>query len=90
MPTKGLLKRFDTKICCQSIGYSLGQDLASRPVHDGNEVRKAFSHRNIGDVGCPDLIGAIDRVNTHLAHETKHPVTAHADTTSAQLISDAS
>ena len=29
IPTNGLLKRFDTKICCQGIGYSPGQDLAS-------------------------------------------------------------
>jgi hypothetical protein len=36
IPTKSHLKRFDTKIYCQNIGYTLSQDLAARLVHDGN------------------------------------------------------
>src|ERR1700679_977905 len=34
-----------------------GQDLARRPVDDGDEVEKAPPHRDIGQVGAPDVVG---------------------------------
>ena len=31
------------------------------PVHDGDEIEKAKSHRDVGHVGTPDLIRPVDR-----------------------------
>ena len=43
--------------------YVYGSFLQSKmyePVHDGDQVEEASSHRQIGDVGAPDLVGPID------------------------------
>ena len=36
------------------------QDMARRPVHDGDQVQEATLNRDVGDIGAPDLIGSID------------------------------
>lgn len=30
------------------------------PVHNGHKVHKSTGHGNVGDISCPDLVGAID------------------------------
>ena len=36
------------------------QDMARRPVHDGDQGQEATLNRDVGDIGAPDLIGSID------------------------------
>ena len=35
--------------------------MARRPIHDRHQIQKAALHRDVGDVGAPDLIGPVDR-----------------------------
>jgi len=37
------------------------QDMARRPVHDRNQIEEPPPHRDVGDVGAPDMIGTIHR-----------------------------
>ena len=38
-----------------------GQHVPTRPIHDRHQVKEAAAHRDVGDVGAPDLIGPVDR-----------------------------
>ena len=38
-----------------------GQDLPAEPINDGSQIGGAACHGDIGDVHCPDLVGAQDR-----------------------------
>jgi len=57
----GLSHGAEAEVCRQRIGEPPGQDLATGPVHDGEEILKASPHGNISDIGRPDVIGATDR-----------------------------
>ncbi len=37
------------------------QDMARRPVHDRDQIQEPAPHRDVGDVGAPDMIGAVHR-----------------------------
>src|SRR3954454_19618382 len=37
-----------------------GQHLARRPVHHRDQVEEAAAHRQVGDVGAPGLVRAVD------------------------------
>src|ERR1017187_8022128 len=34
---------------------------AAEPIHDGNQVEEAPMHRNVSNIGAPDLVGPFDR-----------------------------
>ena len=34
--------------------------MACGPVHDRDQIQEAAAHRNVGDVGAPDLVGPVD------------------------------
>ncbi len=57
---QGLLEGLDTKVRLKGIGNLPGQDFAAVPVHDGHKVHKSPAHRDVGDIGCPYLIGSVD------------------------------
>jgi hypothetical protein len=44
----------------QGIGKTPRQDFTAVPVHDRHQVHKPTGHGNVGDIGCPNLIGMID------------------------------
>lgn len=50
----------DAEIGLHADRHSLGQYLAAEPVNDGYEIDEALRHRNVTDVGCPDLVGPYD------------------------------
>lgn len=54
-------QRLDTEVCAHADRYPVGQHLARGPVDDGDQIDKAPVHRNVGDVGRPAVVGAIDR-----------------------------
>ena len=38
-----------------------GQNEPARPVHDRHQVKEAALHRDVGDVGAPDMVRPLDR-----------------------------
>src|SRR5450631_2714019 len=42
------------------IGELPAEHEAAEPVHDGDQIQKAALHRNVSNIGAPDLIGAND------------------------------
>ena len=52
----GLLDGLDAKIAVQCIGDAPGQHFAAMPIH----LHKAAVHRDVGDIGGPGLVGAVD------------------------------
>src|SRR5215470_13534543 len=54
------LKRFDAKIGAERVGQPPRQHGAADPIHDRYRVEEAFGHRDVGDVGAPDLIDPLD------------------------------
>ena len=55
-----LLECFDTEAGVKRVGQAPGEYLSGGPVHDGNQVHETFGHRNVGDVGCPYLVGTVN------------------------------
>ena len=55
-----LVQGFEAKVGLQCVGDAPGQNLSREPVHNGHQIEVAFAHRNVGDVGAPDLIWAGD------------------------------
>lgn len=55
-----LVQGFDAEVRFQRVRDARGQYLAGAPVHDGDQVEKASAHRQVRDVGAPDLVGPID------------------------------
>src|SRR5690242_7617405 len=55
------LECLDAKIGVERVGEAPGQHRAADPVHDHHQVEKALGHRDVGDVGAPDLIDPLDR-----------------------------
>ncbi len=43
----------------------------SEPVHDGHEKDEAARHRDVGDVGRPDLVGPLDRERAQQVREDR-------------------
>ena len=55
----GLVQRHAAEPGLQRIGDAPGQHLAGEPVDDGDQLKEALAHGQIGDVGatCPDWAG---------------------------------
>lgn len=49
-----LVQRLDAEAGFQRVRYPPGQHFAGEPVHDGNQIQKALSHRQIDQLACPD------------------------------------
>ena len=60
-PRQGLLQSLNAELHVHGVRYPPGQHLARRPVHHRDQVEKAAPHRQVGDVGAPDLVRPIDR-----------------------------
>ena len=54
-----LVQRLDAEVGFQRVGDAPGQHLSGEPVHDSDQIQEALFHRQIGDVGAPDLIGPL-------------------------------
>jgi hypothetical protein len=46
-------------------GFSEGVHVPGEEIHDRHQVKDAFLQREVGDVGGPDLIHSLDRVDIH-------------------------
>ena len=57
----GLLDRLQTEVGRQRVGQPPRQHPATRPVQDRKQIHEAPLHRNVGDIGRPDMIGRDDR-----------------------------
>ena len=60
MPGQGLFERVRAEACVQCVRQTPGQDVPARPVHDRHQVKEAALHRDIGDVGAPDVVRPLD------------------------------
>ena len=61
MASQRLIERLDAKVRVQGVRQPPSQHMPTRPIHDRHQVKEASAHRDIGDVGAPDLIGPVDR-----------------------------
>jgi len=50
-----------------------GQNLPAEPVDDGSEINKAPRHRDVGDIGRPDLVGPRHRQLAQQIREDRVP-----------------
>jgi hypothetical protein len=55
-----LVQRLDAEVGLKRVRYPPSPHLAGVPVHDGDQIEEAFAHRQVGDVGAPDLVGPLD------------------------------
>ena len=60
MPGQGLVERVRAEARVQRVRQPPGQDVPARPVHDRHEVKEATLHRDIGDIGAPDMVRPLD------------------------------
>jgi hypothetical protein len=58
---QGRLQGIETEQSIQRIGELPGDDVATEPVQDGDEIHEALCHRNVSNVGAPYLIGMLNR-----------------------------
>ena len=61
VPGDRFVQGIDAEVSGQRVGNAPGQDFAAVPVNDRCQVDKALLHRNVGNVGRPDLIRPINR-----------------------------
>ena len=54
------IERLNTELGLVGVRDPPCQDLARRPVHDRNQIEEAAAHRQIRNIGAPDLIGPGD------------------------------
>ena len=54
-PRHGLLQGFKSEFHIHGVRDPPGQDFAGCPVQDRDQVEKAAPHRDVGDIGAPDL-----------------------------------
>ena len=55
-----LVQRFDAEVSLKRVEDTPRQHFAGAPVHYGDAIQKSLPHRNIGNVGAPNLIWAIN------------------------------
>ena len=55
-----LLQGFRTEITVQCVRQAPGERRTRRPVHDHHQVLETTTHRDIGDVGTPNVVRLID------------------------------
>ena len=63
-----LLQRIDAEGCVHSVGQLPRQHIAAVPVDYRDQIHEASRHRDISDVGAPDLI---DPVDLHVAQQVR-------------------
>jgi hypothetical protein len=56
----GLLHRVQTEVGRQRVGETPGHHPATRPVQDRKQVHEAPRHRDVGNIGGPDMIESRD------------------------------
>ena len=56
-----LLQRLDAEPAVHRVRQPPGQHRAARPVDHRHQIQKAVRHRNVGDVGGPDVVRLRDR-----------------------------
>ena len=61
MPGQGLVERVCAEACVQRVRQPPGQDVPTCPVHDRHQVKEAALHRDVSDVGAPDMVRPLDR-----------------------------
>lgn len=54
-----LVHGLDAEVGFQRVRDAPGQNLPGEPVHDCDQVKEALSHRQVGNVGAPDLVGPL-------------------------------
>ena len=55
------VERGQTEASFQSVGEFPTEDETAEPIHDGDQVQKAAAHRDVSNIGTPDVVGALDR-----------------------------
>ena len=69
------LERRQTEAGLQGVGEFPAEHEAAEPIHHRHEVEKAAAHRNVSNIGAPDLIGSQD---FHATQQVRiHLVTRH-------------
>ena len=61
MTGQNLVECVCAEACVQRVRQPPSEDVAARPVHDRHQVEEAAPHRDIGDVGAPDMVRPLDR-----------------------------
>ena len=57
---QGLIQRVRAEARVQRVRQPPSQHVAARPVHDRHQVEEAAPHRDVGDVGAPDMVRPLD------------------------------
>ena len=57
---QGRFQSSQAELRLQTVGEFPAQHIAAEPIHHGHQVEKAVFHRNIGDIGAPNLVGIGD------------------------------
>ena len=60
MTSDRFVQSFHAEVCRQRVGQAPRHHPAAGPVHHGEQEYKTPSHRDVGDVGGPDMVGTID------------------------------
>ena len=55
-----IFQGLNAELRVHAVGQPPGQDLATVPVHDCQEIQEVTPHRDIGDICAPDLVRPID------------------------------
>jgi len=58
---QGLLDRLHAEVSRQRVGQPPCQHPATGPIHNRTQVHKATVHRNVSDIGRPDMVRPDDR-----------------------------
>ena len=58
---KRRFQRLDAKAGVHRVRQPPRQHVTAGPVHDRDQVQETRRHRNVGDVGAPNLVRAVDR-----------------------------
>jgi len=54
--SEGFFERFAAEIGIQGVAEPPAQDFSAVPVHDRDQVQKAFPHRNVRYISAPDFV----------------------------------
>jgi hypothetical protein len=54
-------ERRQTEAGLHRIGQFPTEHVTAEPIHDGDQVEEAATHRNVRNIGTPDVIGPFDR-----------------------------
>ncbi len=57
---EGFTQSLQTEIHLQGVGQPPGQHIPTIPIHHGDQIHKALSHRDIGNICAPDLVRPVD------------------------------